>query len=228
MLSDQDVHLWCASLDQPAFRLEELKQTLSEDEQARAERFYFERDRRRFILRRGLLRLLLGDYLGVAANCVQFSYGHHGKPALTEPFSEQKLQFNLSHSQGIALYAFALGRDLGVDVERLRPIDEADQMMERFFSPDEKDAIRAAPADERHSTFLRCWIRKEAYVKALGAGLTWPLDVFSVPLGAEESAQPVTIRGNSKEASRWFVQGFVPVPDYVAAVVAEGDGWKCQ
>jgi 4'-phosphopantetheinyl transferase len=128
----------------------------------------------------------------------------------------------------VALYAFAFGRDLGVDVERLRRIEEADQMMERFFSPGERDAIRAMPADERNRAFLRCWTRKEAYVKALGAGLTRPLDAFSVPLGPEESAQPMAIQGSSEETSHWFVQGLMPVPGYVAAVVAKGDGWKCQ
>ena len=84
------------------------------------------------------------------------------------------------------------------------------------------------PADERNRAFLTCWTRKEAYLKALGAGLSQPLDAFSVPLGTEESAQPVAIHGNVEEAARWFVQGLVPVPGYVAAVVAEGDGWKCQ
>lgn len=122
----------------------------------------------------------------------------------------------------VALYAFAFGRDLGVDVERLRPIDEADQMMERFFSPGERDAIRAMRAEERHVAFFRCWTRKAAYVEALGAGLTLPLGAFSVPLGPEESAQPMAIQGSSEEASHWFVQGLVPVPGYVAAVVAEG------
>jgi len=125
-LSSNDVHVWRASLDQLALRFQRLAQTLSADEQLRAERFYFEQDRRRFVVSRGLLRTILGCYLGIEPSRLQFCYGSRDKPALVETSGGGTLRFNLSHSQGLALYAVTRNREIGVDLERIRPISEAE------------------------------------------------------------------------------------------------------
>src|SRR5262249_31830035 len=159
---------------------------LSEDERAREQRFHFERDRRRFRVTRGLLRVLLGRYLCQAADGVELAYGDRGKPRLRDETSG--LRFNVSHSGGRALLAFARGRDLGVDLELMRPVPEMASLTEQCFSPAEREAWRGLPEAERPAAFFRCWTRKEAFVKATGDGLSRPLDSFDVSLGTREPA----------------------------------------
>jgi 4'-phosphopantetheinyl transferase len=184
-----------ASLDIDA---EPLAGLLSADERHRAGRFAFARERRRYIVARARLRQLLGERLGAAPESLQFVYHPHGKPALERRLGQRDLRFNVSHCGGVAAYAFAEGREVGVDVEREREIEDAEAIAERCFSPAERDACRVLG-------FLYCWTRKEAFVKALGSGLSSPLlelDVSGAPQG-------------------WSVQSFVPGPGLVGAVAVQ-------
>lgn len=217
-------------MDQPAAEVQQLTQTLSSDERSRAERFHFERDRRHFIVGRGLLRTILGRYLGLRSSQLQFCYGPRGKPALAETVSESKakLYFNLAHAAGLALYAVTNDREIGVDLEQIHPIADMDQIAERFFSAQESAALRALPPEQRQEAFFNCWTRKEAYLKASGEGLAQPLDQFSVSLGPGEPAKLVSIAGDFQEASRWFIQAFSPANGYVAAVAVQGQDWRLK
>jgi 4'-phosphopantetheinyl transferase len=225
-LADDDVHLWRASLDQPEPGVRQLVGTLCDDERARAERYRFEQDRRRYIVAHGALRAILGRYLGLPPHQVQFSYGPHGKPYLSQGSSRSPLQFNLSDSHELALYAFTRGRRIGVDLEHVRPMPDADQIAARFFSPRENAAWQALPPDQRQGAFFRCWTRKEAYVKALGEGLAQPLDEFDVTLAPGEPARLLHVEGDPQAAARWTLTTLVPAPGYAAALAVEGIDWR--
>lgn len=222
-----EVHVWRANLDRPAGEMARLAERLAPEEEERAGRFYFERDEKRFVAGRGLLRTLLGRYLDMAPGAIQFQYGPQGKPALAAGCGDGSLAFNLSHSHDMALYAFARRRAVGVDVEQVRPLAEAVNIARRFFSPQEVAAMQAAPAAQREMVFFEIWTRKEAYIKALGEGLSRPLRGFSVALG-EERAPLRYVEGDAAEAARWRLAPLFPGPGYVAAVAVEGDGWRLR
>lgn len=229
ILSDE-VHVWRASLDQPAACVQRLAQTLSADERWRAERFHFERDRLHFIVGRGLLRTILGRYLGLEPNRLRFCYSVYGKPAL-DPKGFQNPSglasyFNLAHSHGLALYAVTCAQEIGVDLEHIRPIAEADQIAGQFFSARERAVFHALPTSQKQKGFFDCWTRKEAYLKANGCGLDWPLDKVEVSLAPGEQARLLSVTGDPQKASRWFIQALTPAPGYVAAVAVEGHGWQ--
>jgi 4'-phosphopantetheinyl transferase len=169
------VHIWSAALDDDA-RAEACRPVLSGDEHARADRFAFEHLTRRYIIAHGFLRDVLGRYLGAPAADVPFATGEHGKPCV--PGAE--LQFNLSHSGDLAVCAVTLGRAVGVDVEFIRPVEELDAIVGRFFAAGEGARIRAAADRER--AFFECWTRKEAYIKAVGGGFSIPLTSFDTSL----------------------------------------------
>jgi 4'-phosphopantetheinyl transferase len=225
-LPPDEVHVWCASLDRSAAGLEQLRQTLSEDERRRAERFCFAKDRAHFTAARGLLRLILGRYLGREPCRLTFCYSAHGKPALGADCGGDALRFNLAHSRGLALYALTRGRDLGVDVERVREEVQVEQIWERFFSAQEIAALRALPAALRRQGFFTCWARKEAYIKAVGKGLAIPLDAFDVSLAPGEPAALLAVRFDSREATRWSLRELTPSPGFVGALAVEGHAWR--
>jgi 4'-phosphopantetheinyl transferase len=224
-LGTDEVHVWQAMLDEPARQLPELAATLSSDERARAQRYHFERDRRRFVVCRSLLRDIVGRYAGRPAEALRFGYGPRGKPSL--PDSE--VRFNVSHSDGVAVYALSRGREVGVDVERVRPVSGADRIAERFFSIPEREALRAVPARARTQAFFTCWTRKEAYVKARGEGLGLPLDQFTVSLAPDGPAWLSPAGGaDEREIARWSLAGLYQDPGYVAALAVEGHGWRLR
>lgn len=228
ILTSSDVHVWCANLDQSAARVHQLAETLSADEQVRAERFYFEQDRKRFIVGRGLLREILSCYLGITAKELQFCYGWRGKPALAEKFGDSKLCFNLSHSQGLALYAVTCDRPIGIDVEYLRPIAEVEQIAVSFFSASENAVLHNLPLSQKQLAFFSCWTRKEAYIKAVGDGLAIPLNQFDVSLTPGEPARLLSIKGDRAAAHEWSLQDLFPAPDYVAAIAVKGHNWNLK
>jgi 4'-phosphopantetheinyl transferase len=215
-----EMHVWHAWLDQPAVVVEQLHGLLAEDERARAASFHFDRDRGRYVVGRGLLRSLLAAYTGAAPRDLEFRYGEFDKPRLagTGP------RFNISHSGAIALLVFVEGVEVGIDVE-LEGGDEfpRDRIAERFFSPAEVAALGALPAPERPRAFLRCWTRKEAFIKARGDGLSLPLDSFDVTLAPGEPAALLRTAWSEDEPSEWWLQDLSDrARSYVAAVALRG------
>jgi len=222
-LATAAVHVWRATVYPADFPIAALAETLSVDEQHRADRFYFERDRCSFIATRGILRTLLGRYLDRPPGHLRFCYGPHGKPALTEDCGGDTLRFNVSHSHGMALFAFARDRDVGVDVERIRADFATEEIAERFFARREVVTLRTVPAALRVDAFFNCWTRKEAYIKATGRGLSMPLDEFAVSLAPDEPAALLQTGPDAGEASRWCLWSLAPCPGYVGALAAPGD-----
>lgn len=225
-LSSHDVHIWLTRLDSLTMYVQEIAQYLDKDERTRAKRFYFARDRERFIAGRGVLRFILGRYLNVEPNKVRFSYGPYGKPRLAERPGDSTLRFNLAHSNELALYAFTHGREIGIDIEYLRTLPDVGLIADRFFSPREKAILQAFPASQRQAAFYNCWTRKEAYIKATGDGLSRALDQFDVSLDPGNAAHLVNVEIDCDEASRWTLKAFSPAPGYVAALAVEGHNWR--
>jgi 4'-phosphopantetheinyl transferase len=221
-LREDEVHVWQVRLGASSAQVSHLDQLLSNDEKQRVERFRHEQRRNEFIIGRGTLRVLLGSYLGVPAEELRFAYSAHGKPGLAAPRGRE-VDFNVSHAEGLALFAFAVNRKIGVDIERVRQDIEVEEIARRFFSPAEQLALCNLPAQERPQAFFRCWTRKEAYIKARGEGLSHPLHQFDVSLAPGESAALLSTRPDRVEAGRWLLHGLSVTSGYAAAVAVEAD-----
>jgi len=213
-LDSREVHVWQLT---PANW--ELPDVLSADEKLRAARLVFEKDRRFHAACRGALRMLLGHYLEIRAEDIEFVYSGNGKPRVA---GETDLRFNVSHSGGMAVFAFTLGCDLGVDVELVRPVPEINNIARRFFCPEECSQLVAMTSEEKPAAFFRCWTRKEAYIKATGDGLSAPLDQFRVTFGAAEKAEFVHINHSREEAARWTLRNLSLDSRYVGALAHLG------
>ncbi len=228
-LAEDQVHLWLAKLDLQLPHVGSLWGSLSEDEKTRARRFYFSRDRERFIATRGLLRAILGRYLGQEPASLRFRYGPHGKPYLALGGDALDLRFNLSHSHNLALYAVAHGREVGVDLERVRFDETAMEIATQFFSTRELAALRALPERTRTETFFKYWTVKEAYLKAKGEGLGGEFEKFIVRL-EDGRAEVLQTDADQLEEERgaWEINVSEPMPGYVAALAAAGRGWHLK
>ncbi|MGK7908948.1 MAG: 4'-phosphopantetheinyl transferase superfamily protein [Synechococcus sp.] len=198
-----------------------LKKFLNQMEQQKVERFYFTRDRNSYVVARGLLRLILGLYLDESPANVKFDYGAQGKPALAEQHISS-IKFNLSHSKNIALFAFSCNRDLGVDVEYHRYLSDWHGIAKHFFAPSEQSALNKIPPEHQQHAFFDCWTRKEAFIKALGGGLSIPLDQFEVSLAPNQPASLLSVEGKTENSKRWSMVGLDTQSDYSAALVVEG------
>jgi 4'-phosphopantetheinyl transferase len=225
-LPSSHVHVWLVSLDQLC--VSQPMQTLSEEELARADRFHFRRDGERFIVCRGVLRKILSLYLRVEPCRLRICYGPYGKPYLEEEAEKDRLQFNLSHSRGLALYAFTRGSEIGVDLEYIRRMPDFHQIAARFFSQNENSALNALPESQRQEAFFNCWTRKEAYIKAIGNGLMHPLNSFDVSLAPGKPARLLKVEGDPQEASRWSLKSLNPAPGYIAALAVARHDWQLQ
>ncbi len=221
-LHRDEVHIWRARLNQSPDYLEQLAATLRPDELQRAGRFHFARDRGQFVAARGILRRILGGYLDVEPRSLQFGYGIAGKPFLIEPGPATPLQFNVSHAEDLALYAVSRDRAVGVDVERVRPVDGLMQVAAHFFSAQERRALQRLGAEAQDEAFFTCWTRKEACVKAWGDGLSFPLDEFAVSLSPDRPAELVWIKEGAESEEEWRLQHLVPEVGYVGAVAVPG------
>jgi 4'-phosphopantetheinyl transferase len=218
-----EIHLWRAFLDCDTGVLQRLEATLAPEERSRAEKFVFAGDRNHFIAARGILRETLGAYVGCRPAALEIAYGSRGKPLLGGARSDDSIAFNLSHTRGLAVYAIARGRPVGVDIEAVRSRFESERIAERFFSPEEIEELRALPEDGRTKGFFQCWTRKEAYIKARGEGLHIPLDSFRVTVRPDEPEKLV-----SADSSRWKLHSFEPAEGFAGALVGEGKDWQLR
>ncbi len=215
-LSPDEVHVWRIDLDVPEAKLQDFTATLSGDELARAQRFYFEQHRQRFIAGRGILRNILARYLGITAGEVQFDYQARGKPVLAAKFADSGLWFNLSHSVSLGLCGVSY-RQIGIDLEYIRPMSDLEALAKRFFLPREYDVVRSLAPHLQQQVFFRYWTCKEAYLKATGEGIA-QLEEVEVLLSLTEAAKLQT-------SDDWRLQELVPADNYVAAVAVAGLGW---
>jgi 4'-phosphopantetheinyl transferase len=227
-LPEDEVHLWRGDLETIRGGETRWRELLSADELARAARFHFERDRQRFIAARALLRTILASYLTADARALRFSYSKKEKPSLAPPHDGSGVNFNISHSGGIALLAFARRREVGVDVEQIRRDSDLQAIARRFFSANEQTQLARLTDDERVDAFFRCWTRKEAYIKATGDGLSLPLSQFDVSLAPGDENALLATRPETSEAARWLLREVPSGPGYAAAICVRGQDWKLR
>ncbi|MEM1172392.1 MAG: 4'-phosphopantetheinyl transferase superfamily protein [Cyanobacteria bacterium P01_H01_bin.35] len=217
-LSEDNVHIWSTNLKLSFSQIEELSEILSSDEIERANRFYFERDKNRFIIARGTLRKILSRYLNIEPNKLEFTYSDRGKPYLRNT----SILFNLSHSQDLALYAITKVNLIGIDLEYIRPMNDAESLAKRFFSNQEYNLISQLPPQKQQETFFKLWTCKEAYLKATGDGLAGGLEKVEICLNSEKPVEFFSINEDIEEASHWYLYQFIPQPNYIAAVAVAG------
>ncbi len=217
-LHAHEAHIWLALLDYPADITATWLRLLSEQERRIAAQFYFERDRRRYIVAHTFLRRILGAYLDLTSEELSIAVASHGKPYLIRQPDMLDIRFNLSHSHDAALLALTLDCDLGVDIESATPLDDADLIATQFFSLAERTSLRELPLDEKNAAFYRCWSRKEAVIKAVGLGLAMPLNDFDVSLAPSEPAQLLAIRGASASPNPWTLYDLPQLPGFASAL----------
>jgi 4'-phosphopantetheinyl transferase len=207
--------VWPVSIQAPESIVQQFQLLLAPDEADRAARFRFDHLRSSYILGRGALRILLGRYLNSPPQDLAFRYGSRGKPALGAPV---RLQFNASHSGDLALFAFTMDREIGVDVEAIRLMPDLEDIAKRFFCAEETAELMSLPAGQREHAFFLCWTRKEAYIKGTGEGLSTPLDAFRVVLRPGDPAGIVHLAGDPAGARAWTLHDLRPAPGYAAAL----------
>jgi 4'-phosphopantetheinyl transferase len=226
-MAADDVHIWICALEMPDERVAVLGNLLDEAERARAARFYFERDRRRFIVSHGALRGILSNYVQDDPRAIRFRHGPRGKPYLAGN-PDPAARFNLAHSGECALVAVARHREIGVDIEMIKEQRATQDIAHRFFSPYEVGVLHSLPEQERTAAFYRLWARKEAYLKARGEGLGLPLDSFDITLAPHDPPALLQTRHDPADAARWTLQDVPVAPGYAAAVAAEGEDWHLR
>jgi 4'-phosphopantetheinyl transferase len=220
-LGPDDVHVWQARLVSDH---EHLESTLPPEEVVRADRFYNPRDRRRYVVGRGCLRRLLGEYLSIPPATVALTATGLGKPFLTD--GQSGIRFNVAHSEDLGLFAFARGREVGVDVERERSDLNWQELAQQNFAAEERESLTSQVGIfDRREAFFRCWTRKEAYIKALGLGMQVPLDRFAVTFELESAALLHTAH-DPTQYGRWTLRGLSPAAGFAAALAVEGQNWR--
>jgi 4'-phosphopantetheinyl transferase len=218
----EESHVWQFDLDTQSSADGQWEGLLSSDEHERALRFHFPLHGRRFSATRRLLRIVLGAYLDADPRTLCFRYSDKGKPALGGIHATSPLRFNLSHSEDVVLLAITLGREIGVDVEYMRPDFEFESTAHRFFSAAECESFDTIPLAQKRLAFFNCWTRKEAFIKAKGDGLSLPLNQFDVSLIPGTPAKILATRPDAGEKTGWSLHAIDAGPDYAAALVAEG------
>lgn len=229
-LPPDEVHIWQTALTVPKNGMDSLRQLLEPAEQERASRFKVEHACDEFMISRAFLRQTLAVYLKIGASEVRFRTTLHGKPELD---GGNDLRFNLSHSGGVAIIAIVRGREIGIDVERIRDDVNALELADRFFSEPEVAWLRSRPIADRSSSFFACWTAKEAYVKAHGEGLSLPLSDFSVIPRRNTSELPweklqLEVFGNAEESKRWSMWQLNLGPKFRAALAVEGGNCRLR
>jgi len=214
-LTGRGIHVWTLRIAASNSEVAHFEGVLDLEEKERAARFHFDHLRRSFVITRGVLRCLLGRYVGIHPSAILFQYGLKGKPALP---SAANLEFNASHSGDVAAFAFTTGCQIGIDVERIRQVIEAEQIASRFFCPEEAAEVLSLPPGKRERAFFSCWTRKEAYIKATGDGLSVPLDEFRVALLPGEPVRFIHIAHDLEAAKAWTLHDLQLTSDYAAAL----------
>jgi 4'-phosphopantetheinyl transferase len=218
-LDPAQIHIWHARWEQVAGTRQDLVSALSPEERDRADKFRFKRDRDRYATSRGILRKLLGEYLGFSPVNLQFHYGPYGKPYLADTSFPYQIHFNASHSSELVLFAFSRDQEIGIDLERIRIDYDFEHIARRFLSPNELGKLMSMPHETRSADFFRLWTRMEAYAKAQGIGISLLDDLRTSSQSGEDLAWQIMDNPHG-EIANWTVEDFNPEPDYVASVAS--------
>ncbi len=226
-LFPDEVHVWRCALDLPGQEIARMERTLAPEEREKAARFRFRRDRNRFVAARGRLRAIFAQYSDRKPEDLRFLCGSHGKPRLAGESEGEGIRFNLARSHGLAVYAFACGREVGIDLELVRTEFGWEEIARRFFSPAEVAGLAGLDETARSEAFFRCWTSKEAYLKARGEGLSFPLNQFTVST-SPEGEDGLLAAPEPAEMLRWSLRRLTPAEGYVGTLAVEGGGWRAK
>jgi 4'-phosphopantetheinyl transferase len=218
-LSKIEVHVWRMWLEEKSSLFTNHKDMLSPDELKVANKFFFDRDRNRYIIGRGTLRSILARYLSKHPQDISIVQGQHGKPALEDNL--QQIEFNLSHSHDLALYAFTIGHRIGIDVEHILPINDFENTARSFLSSNELEALYQLPSELRLQAFYSAWTCKEAFSKALGVGIGFDLGKFEIKVSPDEEPTIMEIPDTIANGSDWHLLKLQPAPNYAAALAID-------
>ena len=227
-LDPSEIHVWRISLSWPETVTSRLKNCLTAEESDRAASFHFIRHQRRFIIRRAILRQLLAAYQGGRAERVCLKPGPFGKPYIPGQDGPGGIRFNCSHSGDLGLIAISRGRELGSDLEQHRELPDAEDLAADCFSAAEVKELTGLPESRKTKGFFNCWTRKEAYVKATGLGLSYPMDRFSVSLAPGQPAALLDVAQDLDAVNKWTLVSLDVSQDYSAALVFSGRNASLQ
>lgn len=216
-INSQEVHLWKINLDQSPINIKDGFKILNQDEKIKAQKFHFEKHQHRFIIARSTLKRILSFYLSLPPEAIEFQYNDYGKPELVDYLNNQQLQFNLSHSENLAIYAITSYHLIGVDVEYIRPMPDAENLAKRFFAYQEFEQISYLPTTKKDKEFFTLWTAKEAYLKAIGKGLSGGLE--TVKVSSDEPRKFINLPEINH--TTWTLLSFVPQVNYLAAMAVQ-------
>jgi 4'-phosphopantetheinyl transferase len=220
-IDGNSVHVWRSYFQRTLVSNRKFEESLSKEEIEKAQRFIRQSDRDRYIFAHGLLRSILAAYVGCAPQQLVFESKQYYKPFLIGPGGSDDIQFNLSHSEDMTLIAVARRTAVGIDVEYMRRIPDAHEIVNRVFSVDEREFLNSLPPADFNRGFFACWTSKEAFLKGLGKGLSYPLDKFSVIFSNIESDGLIYVHDDPMKANRWKIIRLSPGPDYSGALAIE-------
>jgi len=228
VLPPGEVHIWRAELDGPGTFLTLCQRLLSPEETKRAAAYHFEKDRDRFIIRRGILRKILGIYLKTPPEKLSLGYGRRGKPELSGRAGTDGANFNLSFSDGLALFAFARSRDIGIDIEHIRHLSETEEISSRYFSVPENRAFQGLADSGKDQAFFSLWTCKESFMKATGEGMSLPPNGFCVSKGPGGTPKLLTVAGDPEAPRRWSFFAFTPEIGYTATLAVQNPSYRLR
>lgn len=219
-LVGEELHVWRVALDLDVSLIEQLDRHLESDEKKRTQKYYFERDRNNFRVARAVLRDIISRYLGGLPGEIRFSYNDYGKPSIDAEMKASHLHFNLSHSGNQAIYIFANGCEVGIDLELINSDFDCLDIAENFSSAAEIEIITGLPIEKQRKAFYKFWTCKESFIKLLGRGLSYPLNRFTIPLTPFGIRHQASAAINSAEGCI-FLREMQTEPDYVAAIAVK-------
>lgn len=224
-IQNDEAHLWRVAIDQHQDQYAAYRKLLTQEELVRADQYRFEKHRICYVVARAVLRLLVGKYIEVDPRDVVFSYIKNGKPLVV---NQKGIQFNVSHSENYILIGFVKDYDLGVDVEYTKQPIEVQTIAASFFSKEEVAMLVSLAEEYQTQAFYNCWTRKEAFIKALGDGLSFPLDQFVVSMDSTKVATLLETKWNQKEKQKWSLKSIEVDRDYIGALAAKGQIHKME
>jgi 4'-phosphopantetheinyl transferase len=219
-LNLNEIHVWLLDLNLDLHKVDQLSNILSEDELTRAKKFHFEHHQHRFIITRANLRFILSKYLKITAQEIEFIYSEKGKPSLVKTCNQEGIEFNLSHTDNLALYAFTKNQKIGVDLEKIKDNCDIENLAKRFFTNNEYQVISNLERKQQPQAFFQAWTSKEAYLKATGEGLGGGLENIEINLHSQER-ELVRIEGNKQLVENWTLEKIDINDDYIATLAVK-------
>ena len=223
-----EIHIWSSLLDQPEDLINLFHTSLSKEEKDRISKYKFKLLRDRQTVSKGLLKSFISSYLNIGTGEINFVQNEYGKPSLTPELNEIDLHFNISHSEHFGMFAFTIGKQLGIDIESVQEITNLNQIVDLCFSDSEKEWFYNSDPGLKKELFYKVWTGKEAYIKAIGKGLSFPLKEIEFKINSNNSIEFQNVHGDLPYRGKWNIFTFNPHPNFISSLVVEANGLKIK